>query len=84
VVPSELGGSDAPPDLLPEEPELRDAALGRLARTQESATETGIDPRGGEHADATAHGGPKTPEAGEPDLKDAASGPRRVDVESAQ
>ena len=83
VVPSELGGSDAPQELLDEDPELGGAVLGGQARSQAPATESGIDPRGGEQADATAHGGPKVPQGVEGDLKDAASGPRQADVESA-
>jgi hypothetical protein len=83
VVPSDLGGSDAADELLPDDPELGDAALGRAAATQEPATEAGINPSGGDRADATAHGGPKVPPDGEPDLKDAATGPRQVDVDSA-
>ena len=84
IVPAELGGSDAPADLLPEDPELGTAVLGRPARTQDPATETGVDPHGGDHADATTDGGPDVPDGMEPDLKDAASGPRQVDVESAR
>jgi hypothetical protein len=84
IVPAELGGSDAPADLLPDDPELGTAVLGRPARTQDPATETGVDPHGGDHADATSDGGPDVPEGAEPDLKDAASGPRAVDVESAR
>jgi hypothetical protein len=83
VVPGELGGSDAPEELLPDDPELGSSVLGRPARSDEPATESGIDPHGGDHADATSDGGPDVPEGAEPDLKDAASGPRQVDVESA-
>jgi hypothetical protein len=84
VVPSELGGSDAPEELLPDDPELGSSVLGRPASSDEPATETGVDPHGGDHADATSDGGPDVPEGAEPDLKDAASGPRAVDVESAR
>ena len=83
VVPPELGGSDAPAVLLPEDPELGGAVLGGPARSEEPATEAGIDPQGGEQADATSDGGPPVRQGGEGDLKDAASGPRQVDVESA-
>lgn len=82
VVPGDLGGSDAPADLLPDDPELGSSVLGRPARTEHPATETGIDPHGGDEADATSDGGPDVPEGVEPDLKDAASGPRQVDVGS--
>jgi hypothetical protein len=83
VVPAELGGSDAPADLLPEDPELGSSVLGRPARSEDPATDTGVDLRGGDNADATTDGGPDVPDGVEPDLKDAASGPRQVDVESA-
>ena len=82
VVPAELGGSDAPAGLLPEDPELGSSVLGRPARSEDPATETGVDPHGGDHADATTDGGPDVQDGVEPDLKDAASGPRKVDVES--
>ena len=84
VVPAELGGSDAPAELLPEDPELGSSVLGRPARSEGPATETGVDLHGGDHADATTDGGPDVPDGVEPDLKDAASGPRKVDVESAR
>jgi hypothetical protein len=83
VVPPELGGSDAPAERLPEDPELGGAVLGAPASSEAPATESGIDRRGGDQADATSDGGPEVPAGAEPDLKDAASGPRRVDVESA-
>jgi hypothetical protein len=83
VVPAELGGSDAPADLLPDDPELGSSVLGGPARTDEPATETGVDPHGGDNADATSDGGPDVPAGAEPDLKDATSGPRQVDLGSA-
>ena len=58
--------------------------LGRPAGTEDPATETGIDPHGGDGADATSDGGPDVPDGVEPDLKDAASGPRQVDVGSVR
>lgn len=84
IVPGELGGSDAPANLLPEDPELGSAVIGRPARSEDPATETGVDSHGGDHADATSDGGPDVPDGVVPDLKDAASGPRAVDVESAR
>ena len=83
VVPSELGGSDAPDELLGEDSELGGAVLGGPARSEGPATEAGVDPQGGEQADATSDGGLGVPPGAEADLKDAARGPRRVDVESA-
>ncbi|HEY6399599.1 MAG TPA: hypothetical protein VIX82_19305 [Solirubrobacteraceae bacterium] len=84
VVPAELGGSDAPSEMLDEDPELGSSVLGATTGSNEPATESGIDPGGGENADATADGGPERPRAAEPDLKDAATGPRPVDVKSAE
>ncbi len=84
VVPAELGGSDAPQEMLDEDPELGSEVLGRTTGSEEPATETGIDPAGGENADATSDGGAKPPAGVEPDLKDAASGPRQSDLDSAE
>src|SRR5579859_5134051 len=83
VVPAELGGSDASTEMLADDPELGSEVLGETTRSEEPATETGIDPAGGDHSDATSDGGAKAPEGAEPDLKDAASGPRRADLDSA-
>ncbi|MBV9607423.1 MAG: hypothetical protein JO027_20075 [Solirubrobacterales bacterium] len=84
VVPPELGGSDASGEQLPEDPELGGEVLGGPARSDAPATESGIDPHGGDRADATTDGGPEPPAGAEPDLKDAGRGPRRVDVEAAE
>src|SRR5437763_6512735 len=78
VVPASLGGSDAPEDMLPEDPELSSAALGRTATSDEPATESGIDRAAGDRADAVTDGGADVPEGVEPDLKDATAGPRQV------
>jgi hypothetical protein len=84
VVPAEQGGSDAPPEALADDPELGSSVLGRPARTEEPATDSGVDLSAGDNADAVADGGPSaTPDGVEPDLKDAASGPRQVDTDSA-
>ncbi len=83
VVPAELGGSDAPKEMLDDDPELGSDVLGETTGSDEPATETGIDAAGGENADATSDGGAKPPEGAEPDLKDAASGPRQSDLDSA-
>jgi len=71
VVPPELGGSDAPREMLDEDPELESSVLGRTTGSDQPATETGIDPGAGDRADALAQGGPELPEGEEPDLKDA-------------
>ncbi len=70
VVPAELGGSDAPRDLLAEDPQLGSDVLGETTGSDEPATEDGIDPRAGDRADATSDGGAEV-RPGEPDLKDA-------------
>ena len=79
IVPAELGGSDAPRDMLAEDPQLGSSVLGESTGSDEPATESGIDPSAGDEADATADGGPERPEGGEPDLKDAGAPPRQVD-----
>ena len=70
IVPAELGGSDAPGEMLEDAPGMDDAALGRTTGSDEPATEGGIDPGAGDRADATAHGGQELPETGEVDTKD--------------
>ena len=46
IVPAELGGSDAPRELLDEDPQLGSDVLGRTTGSDEPATEDGIDRRG--------------------------------------
>ena len=82
VVPAELGGSDAPRELLPEDPELGSSVLGRTTGSEQPATEAGVDLGGGDNADATTDGGPDLPEGAEPDLRDAAAAARQADSES--
>src|SRR5690348_534799 len=72
IVPAELGGSDAPGELLADDPELGSAVLGQTTGSDEPATEDGIDRGAGDRADATSDGGPGLHGA-EPDLKDAAA-----------
>jgi hypothetical protein len=80
IVPAELGGSDAPSELQGDaDPEYSDAALGRTTGSDDPATSAGIDRTAGDAADAVTDGGPERPAAAEPDLKDAAAGPREVD-----
>jgi hypothetical protein len=72
IVPPELGGSDAPKELLDDEdPELGSAVLGQTTGSDEPATDSGIDPSGGDRADATTDGAPDFPRDAEPDQKDA-------------
>jgi hypothetical protein len=83
IVPAELGGSDAPRELLAEDPELGSSVLGETTGSDEPATRRGIDPSTGDEADATSDGGPEPPAGAEPDLKDAAAAPRQVDADAA-
>jgi len=80
IVPAELGGSDAPREMLDDDPELDSAALGETTGSETPATETGIDEAAGDQADATTDGGPAAREEAEPDLKDAGAPPRQVDT----
>jgi hypothetical protein len=54
IVPAELGGSDAPREMLADDPELGSEALGETTGSDEPATDTGVDPAGGDEADATS------------------------------
>ena len=79
LVPAELGGSDALPEQLADDPQLGSDVLGETTGSDEPATEGGIDRAGGDAADATTDGGPEPPEDAEPDLKDAPAASRRPD-----
>jgi hypothetical protein len=83
VVPAELGGSDAPREMLDEDPQLESSVLGRTTGSDEPATEEGVDPGGGDTADAVSDGGPDLPEDAEPDLKDIGAAARERDADSA-
>jgi hypothetical protein len=84
IVPAELGGSDAPREMLGEDPELGSAVLGVTTGSDEPATEDGIDPAGGDDADATSDGGPDLPPGVEPDLKDAATAASQPDTSAGR
>src|SRR3954462_6517086 len=83
VVPDELGGSDAPREMLADDPELESSVLGRPAESDEPATDEGIDAAAGDRADAVTDGGPDVPTGEEPDLKDAAATALRPDEDDA-
>lgn len=83
IVPAELGGSDAPPDLLDDDPQLGSEVLGRTTGSDKPATTDGIDRSSGDNADATTDGGPDLPAGVEPDLKDAAAAVTRASNEEA-
>jgi hypothetical protein len=76
IVPAELGGSDAPREMLDEDPELESSVLGRTTGSDEPATEEGIDESAGDDADAATDGGPDLPDGAEPDLKDVGAASR--------
>ena len=71
IVPAELGGSDAPREMLDEDPDLGSSVLGETTGSETPATEDGVDLSAGDHADATADGGPDVPDDVEPSLRDA-------------
>lgn len=79
VVPADLGGSDAPREMLDDDPQLESDVLGRTTGSDEPATEAGVDPSGGDEADAVTDGGSDVPEDAEPDLKDAGAASRGDD-----
>jgi hypothetical protein len=65
--------------MLGADPELGSAVLGVTTGSDEPATEDGIDPAGGDDADATSDGGPDLPQGVEPDLKDAGAAASQTD-----
>jgi hypothetical protein len=86
IVPPEQGGSDAPREMLGEDPELASSVLGATTGSDEPATEGGVDLSLGDNADATSHGGANVPDEDgvEPDVKDGAGLPgREADRQSA-
>jgi hypothetical protein len=82
IVPADVGGSDAPREMLADDPELGSAVLGRTTGSDEPATESGVDLSGGDSADAVTDAGPDLPQDAEPDLKDAAAAAPQTDKES--
>ena len=87
IVPADLGGADAPREMLDEDPDLESSVLGQTTGSDEPATETGVDLTGGDNADATSHGGANLPDDPnvEPDVKDGAAKPvREVDYNAAE
>ena len=76
IVPAEDGGSDAPREMLAEDPELESGVLGRTTGSDEPATGEGIDREAGDDADATTDGGAEPPAGVEPDLKDVGAARR--------
>jgi len=82
LVPAELGGSDAPDDLLGEDPQLGSAVLGETTGSDQPATDEGVDLSAGDRADATTDGGADAPPDGaEPPLRDAAALQSRGEAE---
>jgi hypothetical protein len=64
--------------IAPDESTEDAAVLGREAADDTPATEEGIDPHGGDNADAVRDGGPDVPDDAEPDLKDVAAASREA------
>ena len=80
VVPAELGGSDAPREMLDEDPELDSSVLGRTTGSDEPATEGGIDlERGRQRRRRRPTAAPTPPEDAEPDAKDIGAASSRPD-----
>lgn len=82
IAPAEVrppGADETPAD----EPDLDSSVLGVTTGSDEPATDHGVDLSAGENADATTDGGPTPTPGREPDLRDAAAGPRQSDVKSA-
>jgi hypothetical protein len=77
IVPAELGGSDAPREMLDDDPQLESSVLGRTTGSDEPATDDGVDLSAGDDADAANDGGPEVPDDAEPDLKDVGAASRR-------
>ena len=65
--------------IVPVEHDDAASMVGREAASDEPATEDGIDPGGGDAADAIVDGGPDVPEGAEPDLKDVAAAAREAE-----
>ncbi len=82
VVPAELGGSDAPEEMLSADPQLGSGVLGETTGSDEPATEDGVDLSAGDDADATSDGGPALPDGVEPALKDIAAARLKADKET--
>jgi hypothetical protein len=80
IVPAEDGGSDAPREMLDDDPQLESGVLGRTTGSDEPATAEGIDRTAGDQADATTDGGAEPPEGAEPDLKDVSAAARQRDA----
>jgi hypothetical protein len=79
IVPADLGGGDAPREMLADDPDLESGVLGQTTGSDEPATETGVDLSAGDNADATSQDGPTLPDDPnvEPDVKDGAAKPNR-------
>jgi hypothetical protein len=83
IVPADLGGSDAPREMLAEDPELESSVLGRTTGSDEPATTGGIDLGAGDQADATTDGGSEPAPGEEPDTKDIGAPTRQPNTDNA-
>lgn len=82
IAPRQSDPSDAEHDPTGEG-ELGGSVVGVTTGSEEPATERGVDLTGGDNADATTDGGANPAPGTEPDLRDAAAGPRQADLRSA-
>jgi hypothetical protein len=73
---SEVADEGIVPDELSDDDDS--GPVGRPAASDEPATDEGIDPHGGDRADAVRDGGAEVPEGAEPDLKDVAAAEREA------
>ena len=83
-MPAELGGSDAPREMLDEDPELESGVLGRTTGSDEPATEGGIDlERGRPGRRDDRRRAPRRREGVEPDTKDIGAPTRQPNTDNA-
>ena len=83
IVPAELGGSDAPEELLGDDPELGSAVLGRRPGQMNQQPMTGLIPTAARTLMRHRTAVPKLPKGAEPDLKDAAAAQVAEEKESS-
>jgi hypothetical protein len=57
---------------------MADSVACRPLKAPTTATDSGVDLSGGDHADAVTDGGPDVPPDAEPDLKDIAAAARQA------
>ena len=78
IAAAELGGSDAPAEIQPDDPQLGSEVIGRSTGSDEPATPGGVPTDAGDNADATSDGGPDLPPASEEPVQSAAPAASRA------